>query len=290
MSEKLLSIIVPVKNDTRIFNLVAQIARQENNYVETIIVANGADDEFEERLQIKLKSLRFKILLTSSQADIANSRNIGINAAQGKYLLFIDSDCSLTSNYLKNITQYLSSLKREIIGRGVIKFIPKNTLFSKLNSEVRDRKYARLKQICFAPNLVISSSIMKKVCNFHSGIGYGVDTEWGRRAELAGYKITQMPDNIKINHSDDVGASKTLKTWFFYGVGESYREKKHYLAGHCSRSQLLRSLFSRSNLVDKTDGLPMGVFVFVYEAIKALGVLYGLLVKWRGLNKVNLLG
>ena len=131
----------------------------------------------------------------------------------------------------------------------------------------------------------IHSSIFARIGGFCPGIGYGVDTEWGRRAELWGYSIEYLPEDIVVDHIDDSSTLKTVKTWFCYGIGRAFREKRNYLLGRCGRFDYLKSLFPGSNLVDRKDSLILVGFVAFHYFVRTLGVLYGILFRWRKVNR-----
>ena len=115
MFGKLLSVVIPVKDDNEIFKLLGQIKHQENALTETIIITNGSSNAFNEKLKNILSDHQYVSFFSMPKGDIAAARNTGIKAAQGLNILFLDSDCILPADYFRNIIDYLGSQDDEII-------------------------------------------------------------------------------------------------------------------------------------------------------------------------------
>lgn len=284
MSGKLVSVIVPVRDDGEVFKLLQQTREYEDFRIEVIVIANGASLDFLKKLSSTLAFTKSHSLISLPLADIAAARNAGIKSAVGRYVLFLDSDCTLPPEYFVNLLNYLDQRRGILLGRGPVNFISRDGLFSKFNSKIRARSYNRRKGACYAPNLIVSASIFSRVRGFFEGIGYSVDTEWGRRAELSGYKIEHLPTKFFVNHIDDSSALKTIRTWFYYGVGRAFREKRNYLLGRCGRFDYIRSLFPASNLIDRGDSLIFMGFVTLHYFVRTLGILHGIFFRWRKIN------
>lgn len=291
MSGKSLSIIIPVRDDVRIYSLLKQIDSQYSEDVELIIVANGSTEEFSAGLGNFLPPEHSCRLLVIPQGDIAMARNAGVKHAAGEFLLFLDSDCILTPQYLLRLLEYLhNKLGAPLIARGPVSFRARGGVFSELNCRMRERSYLRHKKTCYAPNLVVASSVFRVVGGFYEGIGYGVDTEWGRRAELAGFTINFLPPESVIVHEDDAASAKTMITWFRYGVGRAFRERRNFLLGKHTLPSYMISLFPRSDLVDGGDSLIYLLFVGLHYIVRTAGVLYGSIIKWKHLRREDVTG
>ena len=171
--------------------------------------------------------------------------------------------------------------------RGEVIFVARNSLFSRLNTKMRNKSYALNRSAFYAPNLVIKKQAFEKFGSLSTEMRYGVDTEWGRRAQLYGCWL-RFAETLKVSHVDDFSSFKTLKTWHFYGVGRAYREKRHYLIGGYARKQYLRSLISASYLFDKKEGLLYNLFVIFHYLVRMTGVIRGLMTNWESLSPSNL--
>lgn len=100
-----ISIIIPVYNrDNIIRKCLDSIAKQslDQNLFEVIVVDDCSTDNSVENVRnyTKIKNLR-TILLDRNSGGASKPRNIGIESAKGKYIVFIDSDDTITENALE---------------------------------------------------------------------------------------------------------------------------------------------------------------------------------------------
>ena len=105
-----LSIIVPVYNvEKYLANCVQSILAQELADYEIILVDDGSTDN-SPHLCNELETKYPNIIKVIHQANggLSSARNSGIEAAQGEYITFIDSDDELCLNTLKENLQYLT--------------------------------------------------------------------------------------------------------------------------------------------------------------------------------------
>jgi glycosyltransferase involved in cell wall biosynthesis len=88
-----LSIIVPVYNAARfILDFAAYITDHLNTNIEVVFINDGSTDNSWELLQQVSKTLPNKQILNKTNGGAASARNLGIQHAQGDYLLFVDID------------------------------------------------------------------------------------------------------------------------------------------------------------------------------------------------------
>ena len=102
---KKLSIIIPVLNEAENIHSVLN-ALQKNDFVETIVVDGGSNDNTYE----VAKNLADKAFL-SPQKGRAIQMNLGANNASGDVLLFLHADTRLPKNFFKQIEQVMLSDK-----------------------------------------------------------------------------------------------------------------------------------------------------------------------------------
>jgi len=100
-----LSIIIPVLNEAENIHSVLN-ALQNNDYVETIVVDGGSDDNTYE----VAKNLADKALL-SPQKGRAIQMNLGANNASGDVLLFLHADTRLPNSFFQQIEKVIQSDK-----------------------------------------------------------------------------------------------------------------------------------------------------------------------------------
>jgi len=103
----LISIIIPVYNSEEYIErcLNSVIAQSYKNW-ECIIVDDGSTDKSFDILESWSKrDFRFKVL-HQANAGAGMARNAGIEQAKGEYLVFVDSDDMIASDYLERLSHH----------------------------------------------------------------------------------------------------------------------------------------------------------------------------------------
>lgn len=109
------SIIVPVYNAEKYLDkCLNSIKQQTEPNFEAIIINDGSKDKSENIINQYLKDSRFK-LISQENHGIGYSRNKGIKASKGKYLVFIDSDDYIEKNFLENMLNKIEKDKLDIV-------------------------------------------------------------------------------------------------------------------------------------------------------------------------------
>ena len=99
----LISIITPYyKTLFRTKKLAKVLTPQLNENIEWIIIDDGCN-------QYELDKLNAKVIhLENNSGGASVPRNVGLDIAKGKYILFIDSDDMISNNYIKVIMNKLN--------------------------------------------------------------------------------------------------------------------------------------------------------------------------------------
>ncbi|MBL4706832.1 MAG: glycosyltransferase [Flavobacteriales bacterium] len=116
------SVIIAVYKDVEALHLILKsLATQTYKDFEVVIAEDGNSSEIKDFLGFYLDTFGFKIVHTSQNdkgVRKSRSQNNGIRAASGNYLIFIDGDCLLYSNFIENHL-LLSGKKYIVTGRRV---------------------------------------------------------------------------------------------------------------------------------------------------------------------------
>lgn len=110
MENDLISIIIPIYNvEEYIEECLESIQKQTYTNIEVILVDDGSMDNSVAIAQRKfLDDDRFK-LIHQENAGLSAARNRGIKEAQGEYIVLVDSDDKVTSDYI----EYLYAMIRK---------------------------------------------------------------------------------------------------------------------------------------------------------------------------------
>ena len=129
----LISIIIPVYNfEKHIAQCLNSILKQNinpNNFELIIINDNSKDGSLKKIKNFKKEFNNFTILNNKNNLGPGLSRNKGIFAAKGKYIMFIDGDDFLPKNSLKNIQKCLINKNYDFIGYNFNKILSKTNIF-----------------------------------------------------------------------------------------------------------------------------------------------------------------
>ncbi len=106
-----LSIIIPVYNVySYLEKCITSVINQVNNELEILLINDGSTDNSDE-LCVKMEHKYSKYIkyYSKSNSGLSDTRNVGINKSNGKYIMFLDSD-----DYIENnLTKIIQILKTE---------------------------------------------------------------------------------------------------------------------------------------------------------------------------------
>ena len=114
-----LSIIIPVYNKIRYLSgLLEQVMGQTFRHFECLLIDDGSTDgsgavcdEFAE------KDPRFRVFHIPN-GGVSHARNVGLDAARGEYITFIDSDDGVRPGYLENLVQCMEKSCADLVISG----------------------------------------------------------------------------------------------------------------------------------------------------------------------------
>jgi teichuronic acid biosynthesis glycosyltransferase TuaG len=107
---KIISIVIPAFNaELYIEQTIRSILNQTFQDFEIIIINDGSTDntlKIIEKIALDDDRINFKSILNSG---VSNARNEGIKSAKSKYILFLDADDILSSNFLQDRITFLEA-------------------------------------------------------------------------------------------------------------------------------------------------------------------------------------
>lgn len=196
------SIIIPVYNrPSEIDELLNSLQTQTRTNFEVIIVEDGSTissstivDKYAETLPIKY--------FQKTNSGPAQSRNVGVSHSTGDYLIFLDSDCILPPDYLKNVITELEKTNADAFGgpdRADDSFTPiqkainysMTSFFTTGGIRGGKKKLDRFFPRSF--NFGIKKSIFLALDGY-SDMRFGEDIDLSIRIYNAGYSCQLFPD------------------------------------------------------------------------------------------------
>ncbi|MDB8558410.1 glycosyltransferase [Turicibacter sanguinis] len=124
MSQNLsISIIVPVYNSEKFISIcIESILNQNFHNYEVILINDGSSDSSLKICEEYSKLDKRIQVIDQVNKGVSHARNIGIEIAQGEYIVFIDADDELDSDYLKLLYQTITNSNCDLIVSGYILF------------------------------------------------------------------------------------------------------------------------------------------------------------------------
>jgi len=200
------SIIVPVSRERELLKLVRSIETQDYDlsYVELVLVYDTPKEE--------LTSDYVRIVsAVSTRPHPAAKRNLGAQIAGGHYLVFLDDDVALPSDWLRNATSILADNANSILNgpdfnqeEGWLAYLAEVLKNHPLAEGTGNRTPATDKEVSFLSvslcNVVLSKELFTKLGGFNSDIHFTLDdTEFFFLAQLSNVTLLKSP-RLSIEH------------------------------------------------------------------------------------------
>jgi glycosyltransferase involved in cell wall biosynthesis len=218
--KKLFSIVIPVRDDYRILSLMEELERlMDFDLGEVIIVLNGCSEVFLRRIREEIQKKQFG-LIRLKVGNISSARNAGIAAALGEWIVFIDSDCRIEDDYVRQLVAFVSTTESQVV-RGAVTFNSGHTYFSRNQARLKQKAYAPESEHFFTPNLIVRRGVFCRVGGFDPRLSGVEDGEWSERVKAYG-AMFEFASDLKIAHAPD-HSSGCIRKWIRYGYGSGVR-------------------------------------------------------------------
>lgn len=114
------SVIVPVYNSEKtILRCLNSIQECRSANTEIIVVNDGSTDKSDELIREFYECYSDVIYLKKENGGVSSARNVGLDAARGDYILFVDSDDYVLPNYFEVIDRIIDAHSVEFIAHCV---------------------------------------------------------------------------------------------------------------------------------------------------------------------------
>ncbi|MBO1056515.1 MAG: glycosyltransferase [Dolichospermum sp. JUN01] len=221
------SIIIPTYNRpqplTNCLQSLADLDYPDNRF-EVIVVDDGSKIS----LKTVVKPLQNQLNLTlipQANAGPATARNTGAKQAQGKFLAFIDDDCTPANNWLQVLETYLIAHANDLIGGCIINALSEN-IYATASQALLDYIYASYQNKTKFPQFFTSNNIALSAENFWAIGGFDTnfplaaaeDREFCDRLLSHNYKMRYAPESI-VYHAHHLTLKTFYRQHFNYGRG-----------------------------------------------------------------------
>ena len=223
--ESLVSVIMPVYNriDT-VKDAVDSVLQQSYNNIELIVVDDGSDDGSKELLE-NIEDHRIVLLTNENCKGVSAARNKGLEAANGKYIAYLDSDNLWDSRYVASMVgAFLKLPDAQAVYSGQLLYNGNDTKpfavrFGSFNrSLLTNRNYIDLNSFCHTKELY------KRIGGFDETLQRLVDYDLIMRMAETG-EIYSVP--VLLSHYYFDKAENTItKTSGFTSYLEAVKDKR----------------------------------------------------------------
>jgi glycosyltransferase involved in cell wall biosynthesis len=247
----LVSVIVPTKNSANTLEICLEsVQTQTYPHVEVIIVDNHSTDSTQ-GIAARYGELHIRGPERSAQ------KNWGSKQSKGAYLLFLDSDCELESNVVKECVSLCQEgvsgvmIPMEHIGRGFWAAVKKLERRCYLGDDSLEAPW------------FFEKTAFQAINGFDEELVGGEDWDIARRMRESGYAVGRSLAGLK-HHIGHWKFGKELKKRFYYG-----RTMKTYLQKNRSSAirkiPFFRSAYLRNwRLLVSHPFLALGLFVLKF--------------------------
>lgn len=121
MESKLVSYIIPIYNVSGyIEKSVGSLLEQSYSNIEYIFINDCSSDDSEIKLRRIIEEFperrnKIKVITNEQNLGSATSRNIGLDTAQGEYVMFADSDDWISMDYVESMVRQIDSGNYDIV-------------------------------------------------------------------------------------------------------------------------------------------------------------------------------
>lgn len=117
-----LSVIVPIYNGVSyIDGLIQMFCEQEFENFEVIFIDDGSEDDTLEKCCLYENKFQWIRVIHSSNMGVSHARNMGIEAAKGEWLHFMDADDRIERGTYRDFREFLKKNPSEILICGCIR-------------------------------------------------------------------------------------------------------------------------------------------------------------------------
>lgn len=193
MLSPLAAVIIPHYNDpVRLQRCMQALRPQISDQIEVVVVDNSSPETPEVTAPIRL--------LVESQKGAAHARNLGVRSTTAPLLLFLDSDCVPSPDWV--VTALRISQRADVVGGKVTVFDETDPPRSGAETfeavfAFDNRRYVEDKGFSVTANLLTRRDVFEAVGDFCNGVSE--DLDWCHRATEKGFSLI-YDDDLKVQH------------------------------------------------------------------------------------------
>jgi glycosyltransferase involved in cell wall biosynthesis len=209
----IISVVIPHLNQPEFLRRCLSSLKAGSRQPDEIFVVDNGSAEMPQEICDAFDGVT---LLREETPGPGPARNLGVGAACGDVLAFIDADCLADPEWLAAAAREMADQRITILGGDVrIAYANPNNLtvieaYESIYAYRMDHYIAR-EGFTGTGNLVVRADVLAAVGPF-AGLSVAEDRDWGQRASAAGYKIRYVAD-MKVYHPARAAFSELRQKW-----------------------------------------------------------------------------
>jgi len=217
IAKSLVSIVIPAYNASATIGiLLSSIKKQTYPNIETIVVNDASRDN---TLEI-IKSYRVKVYENKINLGMTKTRNLAARNAQGKYVLFLDSDMELIANVIEECVKAceqegLDALMVPERSKGEGFWVRCRGLDKRLSDYDLNRSASRF----------FKREVLEQIGEHDSALVWGEDFDFENRMRSAGFKYAVVKE-VFLYHHEVSNFGLMIKKAYNYGKSVMFYIKK----------------------------------------------------------------
>lgn len=133
----LVSIIIPVFNvDKYIGKTIETLLNQTYLNIEILLIDDGSTDESGKICDVYAGKYNKIKVFHQKNKGVSSARNLGINNAKGKYIIFIDGDDYVTSEYVNSLYNEIIINKADMAVQMYLNYYSDNKVFKNMKEDI----------------------------------------------------------------------------------------------------------------------------------------------------------
>ena len=219
----MISVIIISKDEPSLDATLTDVDRQINSLMQPgeIVVIDASStrlDYIRQRHEGTVRWLDFEPP-PGIGVSIPHQRNVGVRAARGDVIVFIDAGCRPQAGWLDHL---VAPLHKESIVAGVARDTTGDSPYKLAYQNVNEVTYLRE---CATINLAFHRKVFNEVGGFDESFAYGSDVDFTWRLNDMGYRICCAEDAV-VQH--DYGTRRRQRhRSFMYGKARARLYRKH---------------------------------------------------------------
>lgn len=199
----LFSIVIPTFNRAHtIGNTLKSVYAQSFRDFEVIVVDDGSVDNTSEAVQQYIQENHLTYLFKEN-GGVATARNTGASKASGDYLIFLDSDDTVSDTWLQDYAHVLESARHDLIYCSIRRLYPDG----RVQLTDASNPFGNGKEIgnVIPGSFCVVKGLFEKVGGYDAALAYSENTELGFRLKNETASTAVVNNANLIYHVSDNG-------------------------------------------------------------------------------------